>query len=99
MNEQKFKRILAAAREETCPSPPDDFAAGVIQRISREKMKTPVSLGEQLNGLFPRLAFGSLTLIALCVGFDLSLTAMNFPEITDGVSQIAGQWLLPITSI
>jgi len=97
MNEQKLKRLFAAARNETAPAPPADFAADVLRAIRREKQIPPpetISVFDRLNLLFPKLACAAAAVIVLGVAADFGLTAAGVPNLSDGVSQISAQWLL-----
>jgi hypothetical protein len=97
MNERKWKQLLAAARNEAAPAPSADFEAGVLRAIRREgRAETPemLSIFDQLNLLFPRLAWAAAAIVALSVVADWGLTAAGVPGLGDGVSRISAQWLL-----
>lgn len=97
MNEKKIKQLFAAARQETAPVPPEDFAADVLRAVHREpRAAAPIMLSifDQLNLLFPRIALAAAAIIVLCVALDFGLTAAGMPGLGDGVSQISAQWLL-----
>jgi len=97
MNERKWKQLFAAARKEAAPQPPADFEAGVLRAIRGERRtETPemLSIFDQLNLLFPRLAWAAAAIIALSVAADWGLTAAGVPGLGDGISQISAQWLL-----
>jgi hypothetical protein len=97
MNEQKIKKLFAAARNETAPAPSTDFAADVLRAISREKQISraeTLSVFDQLNLLFPRFALAAAALIVLGIAADFGLTAAGVPNLSDGVSQVSAQWLL-----
>ncbi len=69
MNENKLKKLFTAARKETAPAPPPDFANDVLRAARREPVTQaarPFSIFEQLNFLFPRLALAAAALIVLC---------------------------------
>jgi hypothetical protein len=96
MNEQKLKKLFAAARNETAPAPSADFAADVLRAVRREKQieaAETFSVSDQLNLLFPKLAWAAVAMIALCVATDFGLTAAGVPNLSDGVSQISSEWL------
>jgi hypothetical protein len=96
MNEQKLKKLFAAAQNETAPAPSADFAADVLRAVRLEKqIPSPeaFSIFDQLNQLFPKLAWVSATVIVLGVAADFGLTAAGIPNLSDGVSQISSQWL------
>ena len=96
MNEHKLKQLFAAARNETVPVPPPDFAADVLCAVRREpspKPAPPFSIFDQLDFLFPRIAFAAVALIVVCVAADIGLTAAGLPEVGDGAAQAASQFL------
>jgi hypothetical protein len=96
MNEQKLKKLFAAARNETAPAPSADFAAGVLRAVRREKqIPSPetFSVFDQLNLLFPKFACVAAVVIVLGVATDFGLTAAGIPNLGDGISQISSQWL------
>jgi hypothetical protein len=97
MNERKWKQLLAAARNEPVPVPSEQFETNVVRALRREgRVASPktLSIFDQLNGLFPRLAWAAVAIIALSVAADFGLTAAGVPGLGDGVSQISAQWLL-----
>jgi hypothetical protein len=97
MNERKWKQLFVAARNEAAPAPSADFEAGVLHAIRGERRtETPemLSIFDQLNLLFPRLAWAAAATIALSVAADWGLTAAGVPGLGDGMSQISAQWLL-----
>jgi hypothetical protein len=97
MNERKWRQLLTAARNEPAPVPPKDFAADVLRAIHHagpEQSPGALSLPDQLNLLFPRLAWAAAAVIALCLVADWGLTAAGVPGLADGMSQISGQWIL-----
>jgi hypothetical protein len=94
MNERKWKQLFAATRHEAAPAPSADFEAGVLRAIRGERRTEMLSIFDQLNLLFPRLAWAAAAIIALSVVADWGLTAAGVPGVGDGVSQISAQWLL-----
>jgi len=97
MNKTRLNQLFKLARNEPAPAPPEDFAADVLRAVHREpQVTTPkaLSIFDQLNLLFPRIALAAATIIVLCLAADWGLTAMGMPGLGDGVSQISAQWLL-----
>jgi len=97
MNERKWNQLFAAARKESAPLPPEDFADDVlfaIRRAGPTAASETFSLFEQLNLLFPRLAWAAAAIIVLSVAADWGLTASGLPGLGDGMSQISAQWFL-----
>lgn len=102
MNNRKLKQLFASARPETAPVPPEDFAVDVLRAIRREgpvaTAKT-ISIFDQLNLWFPRLALAASAVIVLCVAADYGLTAAGIPGLDDGLSQLSAQWFLTSTGL
>jgi hypothetical protein len=102
MNHLKLKQLFASARRETAPLPPEDFAADVVRAVRREPpVATPetISIFDQLNLWFPRLALAASAVIVLCVAADYGLTVAGVPSLSDGVSQLSSQWFLTPTGL
>ncbi len=102
MNHRKLKQLFASACQETSPAPPEDFAADVLRTIRREPpvaVPETISIFDQLNLWFPRLALASSAIIVVCVAADYGLTAAGVPSLGDGVSQLSAQWLLTPTGL
>lgn len=102
MNHRKLNQLLAAARRETAPAPPAEFAADVLRAIRREPpVAAPdiLSVFDQLNLWFPRLALAASAVIVLCVAADYGLTAAGVPSLSDGAAQLSAQWLLTPTGL
>jgi len=102
MNERKLKQLFTTARQETAPTPPEDFAADVLRAVRREPpVAAPetISIFDQLNLWFPRLALAASVVIVMCVAADYGLTAAGVPGLSDGVSQLSAQWLLTSTGL
>ncbi len=97
MNERKWKQLVAAVRNEPAPVPSPEFETTVLRAIRREApVARPgtLSLFDQLNGWFPRLAWAAVAVIALSLATDWGLTAAGVPGLGDGMTQISAQWLL-----
>jgi hypothetical protein len=93
MNEDKLEKLFAAVRKENPPAPADDFDFLVMQAVKHEPAPRAATVSDQLNALFPRLAFAAVAAIALCVAGDW-LDAGAQTSLTDGVTQLSQQWLL-----
>ena len=69
MNDQKLKQLFDAARRAPAPEPSPDFAADVL-RAARQTGTAPGThsqlVFDQLNLLFPRVAWAALAVILLC---------------------------------
>ena len=90
MNERKLNKLFEAAGNEMPPVPSDDFESRVMRAICRPPESEENSLTDQLNFLFPKLAFAAVAVIVVCVAGEL---ALNLPGLTEGVAQISDQWL------
>ena len=102
MNHRKLKQLFASARRESAPVPPEDFAADVLRAIRREPpVAAPetISMFDQLNLWFPRLALAASAVIVLCVAADYGLTVAGMPGLSDGVSQLSAQWFMTSTGL
>ncbi|HXI72205.1 MAG TPA: hypothetical protein VNN22_17760 [Verrucomicrobiae bacterium] len=96
MNEQKIKKLFAAARNEAAPVPSKDFAGDVLRAVRREppeSLRETTSIFDQLSRMFPRFALAATVVIVLGVATDYGLTAAGVPDLGDGVSQISAEWL------
>lgn len=102
MNAQKIPKLLAAARAENPPAPPEHFAAAVLRAVRREPPRPPLAaptVFDQLNRLFPRLAWVAVLVIVLGIAADYGLTAAGLPDMGDGVVQFSSQWLFTGTGL
>jgi hypothetical protein len=93
MNDPKLKKIFEAVRQNIPTAPPDGFEFLVMQAIRREPAPRVATVSDQLNALFPRLAWAAILTIALCVAGDW-LASDAQPSLTDGAAQLSQEWLL-----
>ena len=96
MNEKKLNQLFGAARKETALLPEAGFENLVLSAIRREARTGATesfSLFDQLSAWFPRLAWATALVVALCVAADFGLASFEVPSLTDGVAQISDQWL------
>jgi len=93
MNDDKLGKLFAAARKENPPAPAAGFDFLVMQAIKHQPAPRAATVADQLNALFPRLAWAAIAAIALCVAGDW-LDANAQTSLTDGVTQLSQQWLL-----
>jgi anti-sigma-K factor RskA len=101
MNNRKLKQLFASAQKDAAPAPPEDFAADVLRVIHREPAAPPetVSIFDQLNLWFPRLALAASAVIVVCIALDYGLMAVGVPSLSDGAAQLSAQWLLTPTGL
>ena len=90
MNERKLNQLFAAARNAAAPAPSENFESRVLREIRRAPAAEAVSVFDELNRLFPKLAFAAVAVIAICVACEFALT---LPGLADGVAQLSDQWL------
>lgn len=95
MNDEKLKKLFAAARSEMPPTPPSGFDEQVIRAMRNEVRRAPVSLWEQLDALFPRLAIASVLVVGACVLGDYYYSAVHPAGLEAEVNAIAEQWAFP----
>jgi hypothetical protein len=93
MNDEEMKRLMVSARREVAPSPPEGFAARVMMAVRREPRALPMTLWEQLDAIFPRLAFAAAAVIAACLLADFCHSAMRPSDLSAGLDEISEQWL------
>ena len=96
MKDKKLNQIFAAARRETPPTVPADFAERVQRNLAQTESSTPVviPLWEQLNRNFTRYAVAAAAMIMLCVAAELSQSLSHESSIDDDVNQICSDWML-----
>jgi hypothetical protein len=93
MNDEKLKKLFELARSEIAPAPPEGFDARVVHALRREAAASPVSLWDQLEALFPRMAVATVLLMGLCVLGDYSLAAVYPASFSAQMNEISEQWL------
>ena len=93
MKQEKIDKLFKAARKEIAPSPADGFESRVVRSIRLEPVPSTVTLLDQLNLLFPKLAWVSVVFIAICVAGDFLSTSSQIPTLSDGMEQLSEQWL------
>jgi hypothetical protein len=89
----KLEKLFAAARRENPPAPAEGFEFVVMQAIKHEPAPRAVTVFDQMNVCFPRLAGAAVVVIALCVAGDW-LAGSAQTNLTDGVAQLSQQWLM-----
>ncbi|MDB6065374.1 MAG: hypothetical protein JWR26_1582 [Pedosphaera sp.] len=93
MNDHELKKLFGLARHETPPVAPAGFDARVVSALRREQRVAPLSLWDQLEQLFPRLAIASVLAISLCIMADFGLSSLDHSSLSADVGQISEQWL------
>jgi len=77
------------------PATSAGFEADVMRAIRHEPVQAgqqTVSIFDQLNLLFPKLACAAVLVIGICVAGDYIASAYS-PSLTDGVAQLSDEWL------
>jgi hypothetical protein len=97
MKGDNLNRLFQLAKQEAPPSAPEDFAATVLSKLTRQAVSPsrPQPIWDQFNALFPRLVFASATAILLCLGLELALSSLSSADLTEQIAQASMQWLLP----
>jgi len=94
MKDSKLKQLFTAARNEAAPPPPPGFADDVLRAVRRGPAGGTAGTGslfDQLNVLFPRIAFAAVAVIVLCVALDFGATSAGLLELGDGTAQLSSQ--------
>lgn len=96
MKDQKLQKLFAAARRHPAPAPPADFAGDVL-RAARQAGAAPGTQGysvfDQLNGLFPRVAFAALAIVLLCAALEWTDNSSSSND--TGISSLAPSLVSP----
>jgi hypothetical protein len=96
MNDKKLNQLFAAARRETPPAVPADFAERVQRGLGQSAAGATniVTFWDQLNHNFARYAVAAAAMIMLCAAVELSQSFSHDPSIEDDVNQICSDWML-----
>ena len=95
MNDKKLNQLFAAARRETPPAVPADFAERVRRNIEQSTSANPpvvVSFIDQLNRNFTRYALSAAAMIVLCVALELGQSYTSDTSVDDDLNQICTDW-------
>lgn len=92
MNDSKLKHLFEQARKDAPPVPPPDFTFGTLARLHPKDGPESPTLFDQLNALFPRLAFAAVVVIALCIAGELWLSSASETDLSTGVAQVSENW-------
>jgi hypothetical protein len=93
MKENKLKNLFGAARKEPAPEAPFTFSQNVVSAIRREANPTAAPcLADQLNALFPRLAWAAVLIISACVMSEIYFSRSGDAASTE-MTQAAEEWL------
>lgn len=96
INERKWRQLLAAARNDPAPAPPEEFEANVLRAIRREPTAArpeTLSLFDPLNRWFPRIVWTAAAIIVVSLAVDYGLTVAGLPGLSSGISDLSAQWL------
>jgi hypothetical protein len=96
MNEKKLSQLFAAARRDTPPAVPADFAERVQRELSQAVQGAPVvvSFVDQLNRNFTRYAVAAAAMIMICIAVEIGQSFSHETSIDDDVNQICSDWML-----
>ena len=94
MSDARLKRLFSAARRAQPEALPEDFPARVMATVRREAGAQPArTVLDELDRLFPRLAWTAVLVMALCLAGDLGHSLVAGPDLADGATQWLEQWL------
>jgi hypothetical protein len=94
MNDEKLKKLFELARAEAAPIPPEGFDSRVIRALASEIPAPPISLWDQIEALFPRVAMGTALVMLICLLGDFCYSAAYPAGLSGDVNEISEQWLL-----
>ncbi len=89
---KKLEFLFKAARSEPPPSASPGFDARVMRTVRAGFRPQPLSLFDQLDAWFPRLAVGAVLVIGACLLAD----NLGSGDLTSDVAQFSDQWLFPV---
>jgi hypothetical protein len=93
MKGTKQKQLFAATRAFAPVQASPNFPAQVLSAIQKsERAPAGVSLFEQLNMLFPRLAVAALVVITVALAFQVYAAG----DIANQLAEASDEWLLPL---
>ena len=95
MNDELSRRLFAAARGETPPVPPADFARKVAAAVRREDALASATFTDTLAALLPRTAWAVGGAIALCALIDWGDARRPGHDFADGAARLQAEagWL------
>jgi hypothetical protein len=95
MNKKKLNQLFTAARRETPPIVPADFAERVQRELGQATVDTPVvNLWDQLNRNFAHYAVAAAAMIMICAAVEIGQSFNHESSMTDDVDQICADWML-----
>ena len=95
MKDSKIDRLLGSAAKDNSPPVPEDFATRVMRQVHRPDKVESVSILDQINTWYPRLALGAGLAIAICLLAELGLSALEPDSLSENVAQASLPWVLP----
>ncbi len=93
MKDEKVNRLLRAARNETAPLPGAGLEGRVMTAVRRSGHQEVVSLLDQINLLFPRVAWAAAAVIACCILVEAGVGMFSQSDISAKVAEISEQWI------
>jgi hypothetical protein len=92
MKERRIGHLFSAARKESAPEVPFDFAQRVVAAVQRAEQPREATVLDQLGALFPRLAWVAAAVVALSLATEFYLATQQ-TSLSAEVNQVAEQWL------
>jgi hypothetical protein len=96
MDRKKLDSLLNAARNDTPPAPGMEFDDLVMMAVRRDYRPEPLSLLDQLNSIFPRVALASVAVITFCILTEMGFATFTHSDLTTSVAEISEQWLFAV---
>ena len=93
MTNEKVNRLMRTGRNEAAPAPDATFDARVMGAIRRSGHQEAVSLLDQINLLFPRVAWAAAAVIACCILVEVGVGMFSQSDISAKVAEISEQWI------
>jgi hypothetical protein len=93
---KRLDLLFKAARNEPPTLPSPGFHAQVLRALQGPPRSEPVSVFEQLDSWFPRIAFASALLIGACLLADNWSSGFGQTSLISDVAQLSDQWLFAV---
>ena len=93
MKPEKLNRLFNAARNQAPPAPSATFDAHVMAALRRAPSQETFSFLDQINLLFPRIAFASAAVIAGCLLIEVGVGTFSHSDLSSRVAEISEQWI------
>ena len=93
MRNDKLERLFKSAKAEPAPRGEPGFEKRVMNALLQERRAELISVWDQLNALFPRLAIAATIVIFLSVAADWTAESLAGADLAASAIQISEDWL------